>query len=525
MHKSRRIMLIYPPLYRDPLWDPVRISQPLGIWSIGSYLKTRGHEVQLMCADMQGVRNQRLLHSDRTPSETPYRSYYEEKVRDFAAKMSLERVLEKYEQGLLLRVGLEQDQILSQVNAFGPDVIGISATVSCLHDSVMDLTRYLREHMAHEVPIVIGGQHASALPKEILREAGRAIDYIVLGEGERTFCQLAEALGNEGEMHRVPGIAYIDRRTREYVETPRPAFIDLNSLPPLDPQLVKGFGFEGEPTYTHSTAGRRYTEILFSLGCHNNCAFCCAKWMRGNLRFLAEDNIRAQLRVLREAGYEELVLQDDDLLYRKGPFRRLLGLIHEYDFHWQDNGGLSIEDLSREDVRQIIRHGNCNSLYVPLNPRRLRDSQPDFRRLDEKKGLLRRLKEAGIYVFTSGIYGVPNLDCPQTFLDDIRRLRDYHVALVRDGYVDASLVFPLSILPGTRWWKEGNEGRMDFVDEDWLAYSIFVPQVRPREASMQDYKLALLETHRELNACQTSYPWFSPFPSPQVAVDSVLFAK
>ena len=525
MHKTRRVMLIYPPLYRDPLWDPIRISQPLGIWSIGSYLKTRGHEVQLLCADMQGATNQRMLRSDRSASDVDYRAYYHQKVQDFASGMAADKFLDKYEQGLLIRVGLENAQILREVEDFGPDVIGISATVSCLHDSVIDLARHLRDNMGREVPIVVGGQHASALPKTMLKDANGSIDYVVLGEGEKTFCQLIEALDSDSAAQAVPGIAYHDRRTRECMETPRPEFIDLNSLPPLDPELIQGLGFEGEPTYTYSTAGRRYTEILFSLGCHNNCAFCCARWMRGHLRLLSEDNIRHQLRILRDAGYEELVLQDDDLLHDKPAFRQLLSLIKEYGFSWQDNGGLGIEDLNGTDVTHIIRHGNCKSLYIPLNPRRLRDAQPDFRKLDKKRRLLQRLKDAGIYVFTSGIYGVPNLDCPDTFMDDISRLREYHVSLVSDGRVDASLVFPLSVLPGTRWWTEGKAGRMDFVDEDWLAYSIYVPQVRPRGGSMHAYKAALLETHRELNAHQTSYPWFSPFPTPEVALGSVLFNK
>lgn len=63
-----RVILIDPPLLKHPLWDPIRTSQPLGIWSIGSYLQQRGHEVRIVCAPLQGIDRVTVLGSDATRS-------------------------------------------------------------------------------------------------------------------------------------------------------------------------------------------------------------------------------------------------------------------------------------------------------------------------------------------------------------------------------------------------------------------------------------------------------------------------
>ena len=216
--------------------------------------------------------------------------------------------------------------------------------------------------------------------------------------------------------------------------------------------------------------------------------------------------------LLRSHGYEELILQDDDLLKDRSFFISLIQLIQKMGFRWQDNGGMELELLDEEFVDAIIASG-CTSIYVPINPRQLADRMPTEQAV-RNIHLLPRLRNGGLYTFTSGIYGVPNLEQPAKTLDDWRRLRDFHVNLVRSGYVNASLVFPLSTLPGTRWFREVQRHKDFYFDPNyWLGYSIFVPQVYMRSVDRRKFWGELIQTHRELNQVQASYPWFSAFPN------------
>jgi len=410
----------------------------------------------------------------------------------------------------ILRVGLSEDEILREIEFFRPEMVGIAGLASCMHESFVALARLIRSHCP-DVPIIAGGQHATAMPYELLRDAEGAIDFVVLGEGEVVLSEITRLLPNFAAIRNLEGVAYLNADGLP-VKNKRPQWTDLGTLVPLDPTLMNHVPLPPLPVHTFGRTPKRFTDIMFSVGCHRGCPYCFSPVMRGKLRQLSDDRIAKQLRILREAGYEELVLQDDDLLKDKTFFLSLLRMIKEFGFSWQDNGGMELELLDDELVQAIVDSG-CTSIYIPVNPRQLADRLPTAGAV-ANVGYLRKLKEGGIYTFTSGIYGVPNLMHPSETYDDLVRLREFHVKLVRGGYVDASLVFPLSVLPGTPWFRVV-DGSPDFIfeRERWIGYSIFVPQVYPRNLSPRRLWHEIIETHRALNELQVSVPWFSPFPN------------
>jgi len=518
---AEKVLLINPPLYRDPVWDPIRLAQPLGLWSLGTYLSKQGHNVKLLCAEMKGYENQ-SLHDKRgdkllcSPSDQ-----HSKKCIDFA-QLSVSEFHTNYLQDShsYLRIGMEYDDILRQVNDFSPNVIGISSCFTCNHQSVVDLAKFLRLRLGKNCLIVAGGQHATAWPEALFRDTEGAIDFIVQGEGERAFADIVRHCHNKDAVRTVSQVCYwedghlLSQHQSQSSYYDGVGLLDLDLFYDLDPCLMEGQGYD-RPLHTYPTHGRKFTDILFSVGCHRHCAFCFANDMRGHLRWLGEQRVLQMLNKLRSAGYEELVLQDDDLLRDRIRFVGLAQMIKALGFKWQNNGGLEFESLDRDRVETIIESG-CTSVYIPFNPRRLKDrvpNKPERRKLD----LVKRIHDSGIYTFTSGMYGVPDLACPRHFLDDMDRLADSHTALVEQQVFDAALAFPLAVLPGTRWWKELSrpctEQIFTFDRNNWLDYSIFVPQVYPKRLVRAEFELKMLEIHKRLNNVQKSYSWFSPFPN------------
>ncbi len=503
---SRRILLIDPPLYKHPLWDPIRTSQPLGIWSIASHLQAHGHRVKLVCAPLQGLDEVAIVSGSQ---QTPLPGFVEARIGLLEDRTSDELIDEWWQTRSYLRVGLSEESILAEVDEFEPDLVGIAAIASCVHQSVVDLARAIRRRFP-EIPIITGGQHATAMPEVILADARGSIDLVVVGEGEHVTRAIVERLPRWDEIRHLEGVAYLEGAN--CVRNRRPAPIDLSTIPTWDPRLLEHIDLPALPAHTYGSRPMKFTDMMFSVGCHRACPYCFSPIMRGRLRTWSWDQIEAQLRALRDHGYDEIVLQDDDLLKDKAFFLGLLRRIRESGLRWQDNGGMELELLDDELVEAIIDAG-CTSIYIPVNPRQLADRLPTEAALANVH-FFGKLKDAGIYTFTSGIYGVPNLREPQRTFDDLRLLREFHVGLVAGGYVDASLVFPLSTLPGTKWFREAERSPSFFFDrEDWLGYSIFVPQVYPKELGARRLWYEILETHRALNEVQSSYPWFSPFPN------------
>ena len=512
--KNGRVVLLKPPLYTCQTFSPIRSAQPLGIWQLGSYLRARGHDVRVIDCVIEGWENKAYLENGK-----PYDFARAVKERVGTLKAAgPEAVLARYPvtdpegriSRTLIRTGLPEDGVVERMRDMDPGWIGISIIASCEHRSAIDLAKRLRREFPDAV-MVAGGQHATDMAGTVLADSEGAIDIVVKGKGEPTF----EALLKGERPER--GIAYMDRGC--LVEQDDAPLTPLGILPPLDPGLLAHINYPLPAPHSYGTGGRRYTDFMTSFGCHCKCDFCRAPAANETYRHFALPQVEAQLKILKENGYGELILQDDSLLGGpnndgRGFFLEIVKLFKRFGFHWHDNGGVQFERIDAEVIDSILRandmkgEGRCTALYVPTNPRHLMDRNVMERykeRMPEKLGLLKKLKENGIYIFTSWIWGHVN-QSPRDMESNITQ----YEGLLKDGIVDQVIVFGLSYLPRTADWRY----RDLIVDiNDWEGYSIFTPHAGTTQASFWDVNLAVLEAYRRLNALQPHVePWASGFP-------------
>lgn len=185
-----RILLIDPPLLKHPLWDPIRTSQPLGIWSIGTFLQQRGHDVRLVCAPLQGIEQVAVAGCRESVALDEFLA----RRVDLLSSTNTEAIVDRwFVDETLLRVGLSDEQIFAEIDSFRPDIVGIAALATCMHQSFVSTARAIRARYP-ELPIVAGGQHPTAMPFELLRDAAGAIDLLVIGEGELIMGRIADCL-------------------------------------------------------------------------------------------------------------------------------------------------------------------------------------------------------------------------------------------------------------------------------------------------------------------------------------------
>ncbi len=105
----------------------------------------------------------------------------------------------------MLRYGMRDAEIREAIAGFNPDVVGVSSIFS---DSDWDAKNICRiaKAVATDIVTVVVGAHAEACAQEIL-DAEPAVDYVVIGEGERALGDLLAAL-ERGRVHSVDGLAY-----------------------------------------------------------------------------------------------------------------------------------------------------------------------------------------------------------------------------------------------------------------------------------------------------------------------------
>ncbi len=99
---------------------------------------------------------------------------------------------------------LDKQSILEKVLDFQPGIIGITV-MTFLVVEVYECVAAIKQRVP-DVRIVFGGPHVHLFPEEILLNPH--VDYLIAGEGERSFPYFVECLKQEADLSRVPGLVY-----------------------------------------------------------------------------------------------------------------------------------------------------------------------------------------------------------------------------------------------------------------------------------------------------------------------------
>jgi len=91
----------------------------------------------------------------------------------------------------------ENEDIAREVDAFKPDLIGISV-VTATSRSAYNLVDFLKNNHS-DLPIILGGPHMSCFP-DLVFEKVLKLDMIVLGEGERVFEEVIDYYSDNEEL-------------------------------------------------------------------------------------------------------------------------------------------------------------------------------------------------------------------------------------------------------------------------------------------------------------------------------------
>lgn len=184
-------------------------------------------------------------------------------------------------------INQKSSDIAEQVAVHAPDVVGIS-TYIWNAGKLPDILRLLREHLPAAV-FVLGGPEASN-NAEYWLDLGA--DFVIRGEGERSFPAFLDMLSDNSALESVPGLCW-----KQGGET-----LSNKQAPPAD-DLVDPYG----SAYFDALNGR-IAYIETSRGCPFSCAFCLSA--ESGVRFFPLDTAKEQILKLSKSGTQTVKFVD-----------------------------------------------------------------------------------------------------------------------------------------------------------------------------------------------------------------------
>ena len=111
---------------------------------------------------------------------------------------------------------------------FSPEIIGVTSMTSTIYNAKDIISRV--KHLNSKIVTVVGGVHATALPRETL-ELIDDLDIIVVGEGEVTIKELGNAVAQKRDLSEIMGIWYKNKNGEIQENPKRSLILDLDLIP------------------------------------------------------------------------------------------------------------------------------------------------------------------------------------------------------------------------------------------------------------------------------------------------------
>ncbi len=297
-----KALLIQPPV-EDFYQTSIR-TLPVGLLYLAGSLRQNGIAVELL--DCQATPQKRIIPP---PPEFAYLERYYQ-----PGNLSPARLYSHYR-----HYGMPWEEIRAAIRQSGAEVIGISSLFTPFYREALRVAALAKE-IDRSRPVILGGAHVNACPAQVLADPN--VDFILLGEGERTLPELVTALLDD-RLAAVAGLRGLGYKVNGSLRLPEHGDLieDIESLPLPARELIDAGRYR---------LGRhRMTMLITSRGCPYHCTFCSIFLTAGRrFRVRSINSIIDEMKLCRERfGTEVFDIEDDNFTFDQKRARRLLAAI------------------------------------------------------------------------------------------------------------------------------------------------------------------------------------------------------
>jgi radical SAM superfamily enzyme YgiQ (UPF0313 family) len=340
---------------------------------------------------------------------------------------------------------MEIERSINKVRILRPLFVGISVTFGTFSKSFVEYARKVKERTIPDlkpIPVVFGGAHATAVPELCLKTG--LVDYVVLGEGERTIVELAIAL-RDGKEPDIEGVCYM--KGNEIVKNPaRSPESDIDNFQ-MDWECCDISNYIELNAATNKKTFRSYRS---SRGCPFQCTFCYNVYFnKQRFRPHSVDYVLRDMRMLKDKGVDIVQFTDDNFFGNKKRAFDILRGMKELGMTTTDLD-VRATDVDEELMKTLVEC-DCRSVFVGLeseNERVLNYMKKKIRKEDFMKALS-IAEKFGIKVSTQMIIGIPT-HTRKEIMDTI----DFSVDMLKYHPTCNLILVPYLPLPGTVMFRE-----------------------------------------------------------------------
>lgn len=329
-------------------------------------------------------------------------------------------------------------ELLFKIN---PQVVGITAMTNTFNVACR-IAAIIKE-ASSQIKIIAGGQHVTALPDETLNTC-KAIDCVVMGEGEKTLAEVCTRIKNSQTLEGVKGALYRSDSGIKH-EAERELIANLDDLP------FPRRDYIGISKYkkNHVSRGisRQYlniAEMFLSRGCPGRCIFCAANvsW-QNKIRFRSIPNILAEIEYCKEElNADHFSFEDDSFTFNRGLVEALCNELRKKKVTWNCN--LRVDMVTPDLLRLMAESGCIKVLFgIESGSQRILDLIQKNITLEQVERAVEWANQAGIkFIEGSFIMGVH----PEETLEDISST----LSLIKRLKINSLMLALACPLPGTR---------------------------------------------------------------------------
>ena len=294
------------------------------------------------------------------------------------------------------------------------DAVGFN-TLSCSLGNFAQLAAKVR--IIHDVPIIVGGTHATYFPESVLRHA----DIIVRQEGDETILDLLNALKAGRDLETVAGISF--KREGHTIQTAdRPPVKEFNTV--VDLSVIYGW----EKAYK---MGKRYRlmTIQTTRGCPFRCKFCPVSTMFSpGYRRRGIDSVIAELKDKTQYSKYVMFVDNNFAADPKRTVELLERIIEE-----KIKANMTV--FCRSDIRKypeilrLMKRAGITTIFMgveSLNAETLQTVNK-CQTIGETQEAIKVIERHGIRVLTSLLMGV-DTDTKQSLQETRRMLKKWRIA-------------------------------------------------------------------------------------------------
>lgn len=359
------LLLIRPPqcFYHGTWPRGPRLSLPLGILSIATFIKNKNYSVKIYDCFVEGSNFQNNSSNESSLLENIIAAH---------ESYSSSKSINNDNLSVPTHFGAGWDDLEKEIRNTSPKVVGITNLFRENESETLKTIRLVKK-LDKNITVVLGGPNATANYFKLLSECPE-IDFICTADGEYPMLEILQYVNNEIKKDEIHDVVYFDDKKNIVKNNKKDLVFDLDALgmPDYDLlQMERYFSYEKKGIMSRNkfsyNGADRAVSLVTSRGCPYKCVFCSVHIHAGRKfrMYSVEHTLNHLENLVKKYGVRHIHFEDDNLTLDRERFKEIMqGIIsRELKFTWDTPNGVFANTID-EEMLILMKKTGCIYLVI-----------------------------------------------------------------------------------------------------------------------------------------------------------------